>query len=395
MRDQPWYEALAATVSDNPQAFIAGVGTDLIVTLLALGLLLFVVERWTRASVHDVRARELWDEARKANEEERVHLLQRYLKNAARVFAVLLFFGLVALRYSIPVLSEVASSARLWLVTEGFASFIRIAFVAFFASALLRLVRKASQALTPLSGQYFERRYARSMTIRSVIESSLQIAVATIFVLFVLSELGTNISALIAGVGIFGLAIGFGAQSLVKDVISGFFILVEDQFGVGDLIRVGDLSGMVETMNLRITTLRDLEGRVHIIPNGQIDKVTVMSKEWSRAVLDVEVSYNTDLERALRIVEDEATAMAQDEAWAWRILEPPTVLGVEALGASGIMLRCTIKTLPKEQFGVAREFRKRIKARLEREGIEIPFPHLSVYWGQDQAPLLRAKEPSA
>ena len=169
-------------------------------------------------------------------------------------------------------------------------------------------------------------------------------------------------------------------------MITGFFILVEDQFGVGDVVTIAGLTGLVEQINLRITTLRDLEGRVHVIPNGQVDKVTVMSKEWSRSVIDVEVAYRTDLDHALRVVRDEAEDFADALGWSWRVMGPPEVLGIEALGASGIVIRVLFKTLPKEQWGVGREFRKRIKARFDREGIDIPFPHTTLYWGAHQKP---------
>jgi len=190
-------------------------------------------------------------------------------------------------------------------------------------------------------------------------------------------------------VGVLGLAITFGAPSLVKDVINGFFIIIEDQYGVGDVVTIGGpdgLGGLVESVSLRTTTLRDLEGRVHIIPNGQVNTVTVMSKEWSRAMLDIEVAYKTDLHQAIEVLRDEATQLYEDAEWRWRIMDPPEVLGVERFDSSGIALRLMFKTLPKEQWALAREFRKRIKARFDRDGIEIPFPHVTFYWGEGQAP---------
>jgi moderate conductance mechanosensitive channel len=236
--------------------------------------------------------------------------------------------------------------------------------------------------LTPTTGQRFEREVARAATVRSVTESTLRVILVAVFILYALSELGAPIGTFLAGLGILGLAVSFGAQSLVKDLISGFFILAEDQFGVGDVLRIGDLSGDVENLTLRVTTLRDLDGRVHIIPNGQIDKVTVMSKDWSRALLDVEVAYNADLNKALHVFEDEAAKLYKEVGWSWRMLEPPELLGVQAFMASGINLRLLFKTLPKEQWAVAREFRKRIKERFELEGIEIALPHLKVYMAE-------------
>ena len=382
----PWLQALLAEVRLAPLQFLASVGLDVLVSVLVFLVLWFALSRYVRASLRGIGARELWDEERKEGERTRVGILSKYLRNVAALLSAALFVSLFVLEYHVPVLEPAALGARDWLVGGGVASILRIIVVGFAINALLVLVRKTARALTPTSGQRFERQIARAATIRSVIESSMQVALLTIFVLFVLSEFGANIGALLAGVGILGLAISFGAQSLVKDLISGFFILVENQFGVGDVVTLGGLTGGVESINLRITTLRDLEGRVHIIPNGAIDRVTVLSKEWSRSVIDVSVAYRTDLTRALDVLKDEAMVFYRDREWRWRLIDPPDVLGVETFGASGVVLRLMFKTLPKEQWGVGREFRKRIKARFDAEGIEIPFPHTTLYWGEGQKP---------
>lgn len=380
-----WAETFWRSVRSDPDAFFLGVATDAFLTLLVLGLLGFFLSRWVRAAHQAVDARD-WDEPRKAGEHARMDAILRYARNGLFAGGLLLFLGLLSLRYEVPLLSDMALGVRLWLVTGGVGRIVIIVIAVVAASALLSVARKATRVIAPVSGQRFERQIARAATIRSVVDSGVQVVIMTLLVIFVLSQLGADIAALLAGVGILGLAISFGAQSLVKDLISGFFILMEDQYGVGDVVMVAGLTGLVESIGLRITTLRDVEGRVHIIPNGQIDKATVMSKDWSRAVLDVEVAYRTDLEQALGVVKDEALNFFEDINWHWRILEPPDVLGVEALGASGIALRCLFKTLPKEQWNVAREFRKRIKARFDAEGIEIPFPHLTLYWGHEQRP---------
>ena len=395
IEDTTWLTELGTTIGDAPLAFALQVAADAGIALVLFLVLWFIVSRWSRLSLRTIEQRELWDEERKEAERVRTALLKRYLIIASAGLGVALFSGIFAFRYNVPILRGMAVAVRDWLAGGGIGRVLSILVVGLIIWALLRVVRKTARALTPTGGQRFERQVARAATIRSVVESAAQIVLVTLFILFVLGQLGTNITALLAGVSILGLAVSFGAQSLVKDVITGFFILVEDQFGVGDVVTIAGLTGLVEQINLRITTLRDLEGRVHVIPNGQVDKVTVMSKEWSRSVIDVEVAYRTDLDHALRVVRDEAEDFADSLGWSWRVMGPPEVLGIEALGASGIVIRVLFKTLPKEQWGVGREFRKRIKARFDREGIDIPFPHTTLYWGAHQKPGIQSGESRA
>ncbi|MFL5507897.1 MAG: mechanosensitive ion channel family protein, partial [Gemmatimonadales bacterium] len=195
--------------------------------------------------------------------------------------------------------------------------------------------------------------------------------------LFVLALLLTlnqfmDIAPLLAGAGILGLAFSFGAQSLVKDVITGFFLLVDNSIAVGDVVEVAGKSGSVERVNLRVVHLRGLDGSVHIIPNGQISVVSNMTRGWSRAVVDVGVAYETDIDHALEIIRDEVSRMAADPQWTSRLDGTPEVQGVQALGDHGVTLRVLLRTLPGRQWEVGREFRRRIKDRFDREKIEIP-----------------------
>lgn len=194
-----------------------------------------------------------------------------------------------------------------------------------------------------------------------------------------------NIAPLLAGAGILGLAVSFGAQSLVKDVIAGFFILFENTFAVGDVIAVAGVSGVVERMTMRVVLLRDLYGVVHTIPNGQIGVVSNKTRGWSRAVLEIGVAYGTDLDRALAIFRDEAARFGADPVWADRLDGDPEVPGVESLGDSAVVIRTLVRTKPGKQWEAAREFRRRMKARLDREGIEIPFPQRTVHLRTDEA----------
>ena len=243
-------------------------------------------------------------------------------------------------------------------------------------------------------GVHSARRAQRAKTMADVLGRLANAVIWGVAVLVVLGELGINLAPLIAGAGILGIAIGFGAQSLVRDFLSGFFMLVEDQYGVGDVIDVGGtvgggsagVSGTVEGVSLRTTRIRDVEGVVWHVPNGEIKRVGNKSQQWSRAVLDIEVAYDTDLSTAMAVIEETARAMWQDETWSKTILIEPEVWGVEALGTSGVTIRLVVQTLPLQQWSVARELRARIKAAFDAAGIEIPFPQQTVTYRQEEPP---------
>jgi small conductance mechanosensitive channel len=369
-----WYQR----ISDNPGDFFVTLALYALLAVAFIAVAFFLLSRWLRYARRTIDERDIWDDESKRAEHERLKLLGYYLRRSFVVTAVLLWFGLVALEYQVPIIYNFASAVRTWLNTGGVGKLLRIALVGVAAFVVIALIRRSAKILTPTKGQRFERDVARAATIRSIVESSARVLLIVLFVLYALNELGAPVGTFLAGLGILGLAVSFGAQSLVKDFLNGFFILAEGQYGVGDVVRIGELSGDVEAITLRTTSLRDLDGRVHIIPNGQINMVSVMSKDWSRSVADIEVSYDTDLEKALSVFQDEATKLYEDEDYRWRMLEPPNILGVNSFNPSGITLRLLFKTLPKEQWGVSREFRKRLKVRFEQEGIEIPYQYMKV-----------------
>ena len=228
-------------------------------------------------------------------------------------------------------------------------------------------------------------RAQRAQTIGGLLTNVALVVIVTITLLMVLGAF-MDIGPLLASVGVLGLAISFGAQSLVKDVISGTFMLLEGQFGIGDVVRVSDVSGQVEKITLRTTVLRDAQGVVHIIPNGEITRVSNLTKTWSRAVLDVGVAYKEDVDHVIAVLAELGRELHADPEWGGLLVEEPLVLGVESLGDSAVVIRVSAKTLPQKQWDFAREWRRRIKKRLDRENIEIPFPHMTFYWGQGQMP---------
>lgn len=218
----------------------------------------------------------------------------------------------------------------------------------------------------------------RAETLGSVLMNAAWVLVVVFFLLMAMEELGVNIAPLLAGAGIAGLAIGFGGQALVKDVITGFFILLENQYGVGDIISVDDAhTGAVEKMTLRITVLRDSEGRAHFIPNGTITRVVVLSKSYAKALVDIGVSYDADVDQAMAELHAIGVELAKD--WPDRVTEPTEVQGVQALGDSAVTIRTLTRTAPGKQWEVARELRRRVFNAFKEKGIEIPFPQMVVH----------------
>ena len=228
-------------------------------------------------------------------------------------------------------------------------------------------------------------RERRGKTISQLLRSMGRVVIYAIALLLTFNVF-IDIGPILAGAGILGLAVSFGSQSLVKDVISGFFILFENQFAIGDVIEAGGKSGVVEKMSMRVVVLRDLQGAMHIIPNGEIKVVSNLTRGWSRAVVDVGVGYEEDVDRVLGVVRDEAASFSTDPEWAPQLDGPVEVPGIESLGDSAIVIRSLIRTQPGSQWGAAREYRRRLKLRFDRENIEIPFPQRKVHVQVDDSP---------
>jgi small conductance mechanosensitive channel len=211
-----------------------------------------------------------------------------------------------------------------------------------------------------------------------------QIAAAAIWLMaafMALSEMGINVAPLLAGAGIVGLAIGFGAQTLVQDIISGLFIIIENQYHKGDWIMIAGISGSVEEVNLRRTVLRDLDGTIHVVPNGEVRAASNYTREYGRVNLDISVGYGEDLDRVIDVINRVGREMAAEEYWGKAVMEPPHVLRVNNLGDSGIDIKVYGKTKRVRQWEVMGELRKRIKTTFDEEGIEIPWPHTKVFFG--------------
>ena len=225
----------------------------------------------------------------------------------------------------------------------------------------------------------------RTRTLVSLLRSVGRAIIFVILLFMLMSAVGLDLGPLLAGAGVVGLAISFGAQSLVKDVISGLFILIENQFGVGDVIRIEGVSGAVERMTLRVVALRDVHGVVHIVPNGQITKVSNLTRTWARVVLDVGVAYKENTDHVAEVMRGVGQALWEDEEWKPLLVEAPEVPGIESFDSGSVTIRMTAKTLPLKQWDVARELRRRLKRRFEEENIETPVAQ-TLLWERNEPP---------
>jgi small conductance mechanosensitive channel len=232
------------------------------------------------------------------------------------------------------------------------------------------MLRTRPAMLQPSEGERI-RLTARATTLGAVVRSVVSVVVWTIAFLMILGELNINLAPLIAGAGIAGAALGFGAQSIVRDFLAGFFMIVEDQFGVGDVIDVGEASGVVEEVSLRRTRLRSTDGTVWHVPNGEVRRVGNQSQQWSRALLDLPLALETDVTRAEAIMSETSRRVCEAEEWNDKVLDPPEVWGVERLGSSGIVMRIVVKTLPGEQWALLRALRQALYADLAAADIEV------------------------
>lgn len=269
-----------------------------------------------------------------------------------------------------------------WLERPALARAWHLVLVALACVAILMAVKLVARAVRRAvddgNDQITSDAERRAETLGSVLTNAARVLVIAFFLLMTLQEFGLNIGPLVAGAGVAGVALGFGAQSLVKDIISGFFLLLENQFGVGDIVSIDDKhSGTVERMTLRITQLRDPEGRAHYIPNGSIVRVVVLSKDFARALVEVEVGYGTDPDLAFEVLLEVGRRFHEERPEL--ALEPLEVKGVDAFGDSGYKIRTLTKSAPGSQWEVARELRRRILVAFRAAGIQIPYPQRVVH----------------
>ena len=270
---------------------------------------------------------------------------------------------------------------RVWAVTHtpNALRVLLILVLAWLVSRLLRtLIKRIERMADDGDPDVTSELEKRAKTISRILRQASGVLVWSITIMLVLGEVGMDLKPILAGAGILGLAVGFGAQALVKDVITGFFILLENQLRVGDTVTAAGCTGVVETVNLRTTVLRDVDGRTHIIPNSAITVVTNATRDWSRALLDVGVAYKEDTDRCLAVLKEVGTAMENDPAFSRKLMGPFEYLGIQELSNSSVILRVMVKTQPQDGALVLRELRRRVKKAFDDAGIEVPFPHMKL-----------------
>lgn len=280
-----------------------------------------------------------------------------------------------------------------WLSTSG----LRVVVIGIAMIVLLAIAKRAMERFrTMYEGTLpTETQVKRANTLTHVVRDVIRVGVVAVGGMMIMAEVGIDLKPILAAAGLGGLAIGFGAQSLVKDVISGFFILLEDSIRVGDVVEIAGVGGLVEEVSLRTVTLRDLSGNVHVVPNGGIDKVKNMTKLYAFYLFNVRIAYREDVDEVMDVLCTIAEELRRDPQFADDILEPLEMLGVDQFADSAVIIKCRIKTQPIKQWRVGREMNRRIKKTFDAKGIEIPFPHQTIYWGepkQGTAPPLYTAE---
>ncbi len=268
-----------------------------------------------------------------------------------------------------------------WIITSG----VRVVVLAAVIYACYRLAKTVPYRIANRMKKTHDEEYQKRIdTLVGIVSLALGGLVLIIGGMIVLTELGVNIGPILASAGILGLAVGFGAQNLVQDIISGFFLLLEDQLRVGDVVEAGGKVGVVEKITLRMIIMRDLAGNVHYVRNGKVDIVSNMSKDFSRYVFDIPVAYRENVDEVVEQIKLVDEEMRQDEEYGQYILSPMEILGLNEFADSALVVRTRIATKPVMQWYVGREFNKRIKQRFDQVGIEIPYPHRTIYFGRDK-----------
>lgn len=228
----------------------------------------------------------------------------------------------------------------------------------------------------------------RAETLVGLLRQGVLIVLWTLAVLVVLRQVGVEVGPILASAGVLGLAVGFGAQNLVRDIISGFFIILEDQLRVGDVAIINGTGGLVEKINFRTLVLRDLSGVVHVFPNGAINSLANMTKEWSAYVFEIGVAYKEDVDRVIKVMQAVGEELKDDKQFGPLMIADLEIFGLDQFGDSAVVIKGRLKTRPIKQWDVGREYKRRLKYAFDREGIEIPFPHRSLYFGEASAPFM-------
>jgi small conductance mechanosensitive channel len=323
--------------------------------------------------------------------EEKTNRYIRIIRKTLGWIVLIVTLGIIAQTWGIPVAAFVASQTGTFIITRSIAIVITIGLVV----AIIGTSQLISDHVVKAKKGKKKKEASQKMkTLVPMLKTAINIAAGFVGGIVILDRIGVNTTPILAGAGIVGLAIGFGSQTLVKDLINGLFILFEESIRVGDYVDVGKNEGTVEAVGLRTVKLRDVSGNVHVVPNSSIAAVMNYSKEFSRTVIDIGVAYREDVDEVMNIIREVGEEMRNDPEYSKSILEPIEVFGLQKFDDSAIVIRARLTTKPLKQWGLKREFNRRIKKFFDLRGIEIPFPHRTVYMGEPKrgpAPPLQVK----
>ncbi len=353
----------------------------LVVSIVVGGILFLVLRHWAPAIARKTVPKQ-WQEQM----ENSLRIATRVIDGIGGVILALAITAVVVPRYGVnitPALKAVGG----WLLEHGIPILIII--------GVSYLAFKVIQAITPAlvsrsikvkgKGRRAREELAkRSETLSGFLTPAIRFIIILVAIFMILSELGIDITPLLAGAGVAGIAIGFGAQSLIKDFLGGMFIILEDQYDKGDVVKIAGIAGLVEDISLRRTILRDLDGIVHCVPNGEVTTASNYTRDWSRVNLNIPVAYGEDLDHVIEVLNRVGKELAKDIVFGPMIIGAPRVLRVDNFGDSGIDIKVLAETKPLKQWDVMGELRKRVKKAFDEEGIEIPWPHVKLYFGQGQ-----------
>jgi len=357
-------------------------GVWILVSVVAGLVLFFLLRRWTKQGIERIVPQQ-WHEQLKGTQK----VITWVIIGIAGVIIALAVAAVIISRYGVnimPALQAVGS----WLLEHGILILVIISLSYLTYKVAKIVVPRLVERLVTVSGKgrrAREERAKRAHTLSGFITGAIGVFMVIIAIFMILSEVGVDITPLLASAGVVGIAIGFGAQSLIRDLVSGLFIILEDQYSKGDWVQIAGVSGLVEEINLRRTILRDLDGTVHSIPNGEVKLASNFTKDWSRVNLDVSVGYGENLDRVIEVLNRLGEELAHDESFGPMIIKAPQALRVANFGDSGIDIKVLGETKPMKQWAVTGELRKRIKKAFDEEGIEIPWPHVKLYFGESPA----------
>jgi moderate conductance mechanosensitive channel len=379
-------KGLERAKQERETKFLVRQGQISTATIITTILISLGVARWQRRSKRDstkpiesVQAKPITTQIKQKQQQNLKEAKQRLfqlIQIAIWLSAIIIILGLFPYTRALQVRILAALQIPLILCVVAFLTYVVIRF----SYALIdRFTSALVSSGTFLAPETSERLQLRISTISGVTKSIATIAWLIVSILLALMLLGVNVIPLLAGASLVGVAVSLASQSLIKDAINGFLIILEDQYALGDVINVGNVGGLVENLNLRMTQVRDAEGRLITIPNSEIKIVANLSSRWSRADLNIPVGYQSDIDSCLKLIEHVALKMDEDSQWQEQILEKPRVLGVENFGDRGLMIRVWIKTQPLKQWDVAREYRRRLKIAFDEAGISIPLPQQAIW----------------